>query len=140
MENKLDFLLITMKGTLQSQYKRVLDDLVNDAIICGESMKIKINKLTKIKINKLTKTKLEEDEATLILIEEEVIDEIADEVVYFVNKYSFFITYFEEKEEYEKCAEIKKHLLVLIQIFNFDKDVAVELITDSINIYKLDYE
>ncbi len=132
MENKLDFLLITMKGTLQSQYKRVLDDLVNDAIICGESMKIKINKLTK--------SKLEEDEATLILIEEEVIDEIADEVVYFVNKYSFFITYFEEKEEYEKCAEIKKHLLVLIQIFNFDKEVAVELITDSINIYKLDYE
>lgn len=94
----LDFTKLIIKGTIQQQWKDILNELLYDTT----------------KINP---------------------DDDLERIIYLVSKYSFFIWYLESKEEYEKCGQLNKHLLVLIGEYNYKLKDVNELIASSINSY-----
>jgi len=74
--------------------------------------------------------------STLHLLRENNKEKEVEQLLFFLSKYSFFITYFSDKEEYEVCNEIHNHLIVLIGMFGYSRDRIKELISTTLEQYK----
>lgn len=62
--------------------------------------------------------------------------EIYELICYYVSKYTFFIFYFQTKEEYELCDNLTKLLTVLIKQCQVSDETIEVMVADSLASYK----
>jgi hypothetical protein len=53
-------------------------------------------------------------------------------IYYFISKYSFFITYYEQNEEYEYAGQLNKHILALLIDLEISEEILQGIIARSI--------
>lgn len=72
------------------------------------------------------------------LVKTQYADEITikESVAEFISTYTMVILYFQHKEEFEHCAEIKKHILSIMKnLYGSDNENINELLISGIGIY-----
>lgn len=108
----IKFAKIVIDGTIEEQFKAVKNELFYD---CSDTIKLLREKDKKKEVEKL---------------------------LFFISKYSFFLSYFEKKEEYIVCGEIQRDVKVLVAMFGYSEERIDELINNTMNSYKerLDWE
>jgi hypothetical protein len=62
--------------------------------------------------------------------------EIYELICYYVSKYTFFIYYFQTKEEYELCQNLNKLLTVLLKQCQVSDSTIEMMVADSLINYK----
>jgi hypothetical protein len=64
-------------------------------------------------------------------------NEIYELICYYVSKYTFFIYYFQTKEEYELCENLNKLLTVLIEQCQVSDSTIEMMVADSLENYSI---
>lgn len=108
MDNIYDFTKIIFYKDKNKMLKKIKDMLVEDCITLT-------NKYNDDKINE---------------------NEIYELICYYVSKYTFFIYYFQTKEEYELCENLNKLLTVLVKQCQVSDSTIEMMVADSLANYK----